>query len=180
MRTNRLFGLLVMSVLVSATSLFAENRRMQRMQPIPEQCIEEQVIHMQKKLMLDDKTASKFAPLYKEYLENMECCMLNRDEQREPNTMLTDEQIDQQITDRFAARRKMLDTQEKYYQQFKKILTMRQLEKLFDTPCPLLRPRMNKEIMGPEKYGRRQFNQRVRRPDPAICPMAPLPEPEEP
>lgn len=40
----------------------------------PEQRIEMRVERMQRQLMLDDKTAAQFAPVYKEYLEALEAC----------------------------------------------------------------------------------------------------------
>lgn len=178
MRTNRLFLVLAMSTLVSVTNALAQNQKAQKTQPTPEQRIEKQVEYMQQKLMLDDKTAAKFAPLYKEYLEAMKSCMPDRKDKKESKSALTDEQIDKQITDRFAARRKMLDTQEKYYQQFKKILTMRQVETLFKAPCHP-KPGTNKDKMKPGKNEKGQFNQHMGRPSPGMCPMAPAPDSEK-
>ncbi|MDD6210864.1 MAG: hypothetical protein PUB21_09700 [Bacteroidales bacterium] len=178
MRTNRLFLLLAMVAGMSVSSVFAQNQKMQKPQLTPEQRIEKRVEVMQRKLMLDDKTAAKFAPLYKEYLEAMKNCMPDPKEKKRPENALTDAQIDKQITDRFAAHRKMLDTQEKYYQQFKKILTMRQVETLFNTPC---HSGMNKDRM---KSGHRksEFDRRMGRPESApVCPMHPnAPESPQP
>ena len=79
---------------------------------------------------MDDETAAKFAPLYKEYMEEMKTCC-TKPEGKQKKADRTDEQILQDMKDRFAAQKKMLDTKEKYFGKFQKILNARQVEKLF-------------------------------------------------
>ena len=59
---------------------------------------------------------------------------------------LTDAEIDQMMQDRFAARKKLVETQETYYKKFKKILNIRQVEVLFKDNGPKRphRPCINK------------------------------------
>ena len=59
---------------------------------------------------------------------------------------LTVAEIDQMMQDRFAARKKLVETQETYYKKFKKILNIRQVEVLFKDNGPKRphRPCINK------------------------------------
>ena len=44
----------------------------------------------------------------------------------------TDEQIEQRILDNFAQSRAILDVREQYYKEFRKILTPKQINKIFE------------------------------------------------
>ena len=57
-----------------------------------------QVKKAQKRLLLDEETAAKFAPLYKEYLEAMkECKPAPKQLQKGEKKELTDAEIDQMM-----------------------------------------------------------------------------------
>lgn len=94
---------------------------------------ERQMKHMQERLMLDDKTAEKFEPLYKEYLQALKACIPNRktDVRRKERS---DEQIERDLKNRFETQRKLLDVKETYFARFRKILNARQLEMVFNSP----------------------------------------------
>ena len=47
--------------------------------------------------------------------------------------MLTDAEVEQQIKGRFAQSRKILDVREKYYDEFRKILSPKQIMKIYRT-----------------------------------------------
>ena len=47
-------------------------------------------------------------------------------------TKLTDAEVDKMMRDRFAQARKMLDIREKYYDEFRKFLSAKQVQKVFD------------------------------------------------
>ena len=63
------------------------------------------------------------------YKRQGSCCA--KPEVKQKKADRTDEQIIQDMKDRFAAQQKMLDTKTKYFDKFQKILNARQLEKLF-------------------------------------------------
>lgn len=136
MKTKRLFTTLMMATMMSCGIILAQpGQKCQKL--TPEQRIEMQVKKAQKRLLLDEATAEKFAPVYKEYLEAMQQCKptcpkLQKGEKKE----LTDAEIDQMMQDRFAARKKLVETQETYYKKFKKILNIRQVEALFKDNAP--------------------------------------------
>jgi hypothetical protein len=76
-----------------------------------EKRLEFRVKKMQEKLMLDDATAEKFAPIYKEYLQEKAKCFPVVEFGKE----LTDDQIKKNIEDGMAVQQKMLDVDKKYY-----------------------------------------------------------------
>lgn len=140
MRTNRLFVALAFALAVSGSSVFAQPGPAERQAVpqhrnfTPEQMTEFRTKQIQDRLMLDDKTAAKFAPLYKEYLEAVKECMKTAWKERKKGER-TDEEILKEMEERIDRQQKMLDIRKKYFNSFKKILTPRQLEKVF-TPGP--------------------------------------------
>ena len=53
----------------------------------------------------------------------------------------SDKDIDENIKARFSAQEKRLDVQKSYYDKFKKVLTMRQVQQLYERPDMGSRPR---------------------------------------
>ena len=51
----------------------------------------------------------------------------------EPKPLLTDAEVEQQIKGRFAQSRRILDVREKYYNEFRKILSPKQIMKIYQT-----------------------------------------------
>ncbi len=102
-----------------------------------EQMKQNKVDRMVNALMLDDATTAKFKPAYEKYLNELgEARAMNKPVQKPAKdavcTPLTDAQIQQIIEKDFAQKRKMLDVREKYYKEFKKYLTPKQLLKVFN------------------------------------------------
>ena len=95
--------------------------------PTPEQRVEKMVERVQKSLMLDDATAAKFAPIYKEYLMEKGKCRPELVRGKD----LTDEQIKKNLKARMNAKEKALDVEKKYFGKLEKILNAKQLQKVF-------------------------------------------------
>ena len=93
----------------------------------PEQRIEKRVQRMQKKLMLDDATVAKFAPIYKEYLQEKFAARPVCKKCDNP----TDAQIKENIGKRIDAQQKALDIEKKYYKKLSSVLSGRQLQQIF-------------------------------------------------
>ena len=115
--------------------------------PTPEQRIEKRVERVQKDLMLDDATAAKFAPIYKEYLMEMSKC--RPEVVRGKN--LSDEQIKKNLKARMEAKEKAVDVEKKYFGKLEKVLNAKQLQKVF-----------SKQDAAP-KAGKKQFAKRGKR-----------------
>ena len=140
MKTRLMTLVVMMAVSMSSFSVMAQNaqdapaQRRAKQKLTPEQMIDRHVKMMEKKLVMDDATAAKFTPLYKEYLQAMKDCRpaVNKDVKK---AEMTDAEIEKAIQDRFDARQKALDVQKKYFKKFKEVLNAKQLQKVFQQPC---------------------------------------------
>ena len=116
--------LLIAAVCFCCAATFAQEKKEKFN---PEQMIEMRVGMMQQKLMLDDATAAKFAPIYKEYLQALGECFKPCGQCENP----TDSQIKENIGKRLEAQQKVLDIKEKYFKKLSSILSGRQLQQIF-------------------------------------------------
>ena len=108
--------------------------------PTMEQIIQMQSQRIVDELGLDDKTAAKFAEVYKKYMKEMDDLRkqympaksdFKKDKPSMPKS-LTDAEVDKMMRDRFAQARKMLDVREKYYDEFRKFLSPKQVQKVYN------------------------------------------------
>lgn len=142
MKTKFIYLLLAI-LLIGGQTISAQNKdhKDNKQRPTPEQMMQWQTNRMVKTLMLDDATAAKFTPVYEKYLKELrDCRMMNykdkaKDKSAEakqtPKPMPTDAEIEKQIKDQFAQSRKILDIREKYYNEFRKILSPKQIVKIY-------------------------------------------------
>lgn len=156
MKTTRLFSTLILAVCLGCGGIMAQNAPQKNCpakagkgnctKMTPEQRMDMQATRMGKQLMLDDSKLAQFTTLYKEYLTALKDCRQTPDDEKVKPCERTDAQIQQEIEKGFEMRQKVLDTQKKYYNSFKKILNARQLEKVFrmDRPGKMLK-RMGKK-----------------------------------
>lgn len=117
----------------------------------PEQAIEMKTNRMAKRLMLDDATTAKFAPIYKEYLTELQECakncpkVANCPANGQKCVAMTDADIEKCMEQRFDMQQKKLDIRKNYYKKLKSVLNMKQMQTLFCAPagpgrdgkCPL-------------------------------------------
>lgn len=160
---TRLTSLLVLA-LCAVGSLSAQPRQKQtetkaeKPRLTEEERIQRQANRMSAELMLDDKTSAKFTDVYQQYLKEMnDCRKENRKAMKEScpqgrtkctqgeKPALTDAEIEARIEKRFAQQRQMLDIREKYYKELKKILTPKQLQRIYEKH-PAAGPRHDKRI----------------------------------
>lgn len=105
----------------------------------------EQMVDMQSnkiigELGLDDKTAAKFKDVYQKYMTEMNNLRkkdfpkkegVKSDDKKIP-AVPTDAEVDKMMRERFAQSRKMLDVREKYYDEFRKFLSPKQVQKIYE------------------------------------------------
>ena len=118
---------MLLSVVVLLTgSLSAQNEKDAKSRPAKRPDFAEmQLKQVLDALMLDDKTAAEFTPVYKDYQKEMKDCRLPRMKKR--GTEMTDDEIAKEIESEFAQGRKVIDVKEKYYKKFKKILSCKKI-----------------------------------------------------
>ncbi|WP_373736920.1 hypothetical protein [Bacteroides heparinolyticus] len=127
----------------SLTTVSAQEKKTdeKKQPPTQEEMVKMQAGRKVKELLLDDATAAKFTPLYEKYLTELNAtCPFNAkkgkktegtETREDVKKELTDAEISQMLKDRFAQERKVLDIREKYFQEFSKILSPRQLLKVY-------------------------------------------------
>jgi hypothetical protein len=100
-----------------------------------EQIIQKRTAQMVQTLMLDDETAARFTPVYTQYLKDKMACRITKKQvkgqQKGMKSEMTDAEAENVIKDRFAQSHKILDIQEKYYNQFRRILTPKQILRIY-------------------------------------------------
>lgn len=145
MKTRKFLMVLVAIFMGSQVALFAQEKkeaRPERKQFNKEQMQEMQCNQIIKGLALDDATAAKFTPVYKQYMEEMRATRtmgsrrnpVNRTvaDKQTPKPVPTDAEVEQAIKSRFAQSRKILDIREKYYNEFRKFLSPKQIQKMYN------------------------------------------------
>ena len=93
------------------------------------------------------------------YQEEMKACHMPRPAKKYQD--MTDDEIAKSIEEQFAHGRKMLDVKEKYYKEFKKVLNIRQIQKIYKLE------RSNMHRLGKEMNHRKNMKPQMgnRRPD---------------
>lgn len=145
MKTKFIYVMMAV-LLMGSQAISAQNKEHKagnKQRPTAEQMMQRQTNQMAKALMLDDATTAKFTPVYENYLKELrDCRMMNRKERTKDKSaeakqaakpVPTDAEIEKQIKDRFAQSRKILDVREKYYNEFRKFLTPKQIMKIYQT-----------------------------------------------
>lgn len=140
---------------VTPTTLMAQHKadksNAEKVRLTPEQRMERQTVNMAHELMLNDAVSQKFCTLYQKYLTELHTC---QDVFRKDDTLqmskgmsgqLTDAQIEKKLEARFVHARRILDIREKYYHEFKKILTPRQIQRMYRAEKSLQR-KVHKEM----------------------------------
>lgn len=99
--------------------------------------IEERHAHQTKfvvdMLKLDDATAAKFTPIYREYINAKSTLRRNGMKNRRPQKgNITDSEAEKIVKERLNASKKILDIREKYYNKMAKVITPTQLLKIYD------------------------------------------------
>lgn len=138
--------LLVMAFAVLGLTANAQEKKDDNAQmpqrPTKEQMVEMQVNRMADKLMLDEATTSKFTPVYKKYLEELKTLRpgpkAGKEGKKGPHMgmdapekkQITDAEVEETLKARWTIMRKMADIQEKYYGEFKKFLTAKQIQEV--------------------------------------------------
>lgn len=139
MKTNKLVGLLLVACALFVQTSQAQDRRpdmsWEKMQDM-------QIDFMAQSLSLSDKDTEKLKEVYKEYSKEMRTLMgtprrpkeekKNDGEPQNPWKTMSDEEVEAMIKGRFEQSRKMLDLHEKYYDKYRKFLSPKQIQKIYD------------------------------------------------
>jgi len=147
MKTNSIWVLLV-ACLLGTQTISAQNdvnKKSNRKRMSIEQMVDMQANRISNELGLDDKTSSKFIDLYKKYMKeindvrkkDMPPIPKTKSDEKKPHSnapipKMSDDDVDKMMKERFALSRKILDIREKYYDEFRKFLSPKQVKKIYD------------------------------------------------
>ena len=133
--------MMVVAVLMGTQVMNAQDSKEQVERRGRKRMTMEQMVNMQANkiigdLGLDDKTSAKFKDVYAKYMKEMNDLrkeyMPKRPEAGKKPSMPTDAEVDKMMRDRFKQSRKMLDIREKYYDEFRKFLSPKQVQKVYE------------------------------------------------
>lgn len=128
MKTVKLI-MLALAFMLSTVSSSAQDAGKQRLSR--EQMIETQAKNIAADLALDDKTYNKFISTYVNYKKELWSIAPKRKKQRNTGSE-TEEQAAQNMQRRFEQSQKVLDIRNKYYKEFSKFMTQKQIEQMYD------------------------------------------------
>lgn len=119
--------LLAMAMTTFSVSTYAQKDSRQRM--TREQLAETQAKYIVKEMAMDDTTAEKFIATFCQFQK--EIWALGPRPGRESSSR-SDAETEQVIADRFAHSQKILDLRKKYYVEYSKFLTQKQIERVYE------------------------------------------------
>lgn len=117
--------LLAMAMATFCINTYAQKDSRQRM--TREQLAETQAKYIAKEMAMDDATAEKFTATFCQFQK--EIWALGPRPKREGST---DAETEQAIKERFVHSQKILDLRKKYYAEYSKFLTQKQIERVYE------------------------------------------------
>ncbi len=154
---NKRLMMLMAFVAVFVSSTLAQNDG-KRGKGRREDFSEMQLKQVIKALKLDNDKTAEFTALYQEYQQALKDCNQPLEAGKKVSEM-TDEELDQKIKNDFEQGRKMLEVKETYYDKFKGLLTVQQINTMYNVE------RMNMNLLNDERMNRRNDNSRRRMPE---------------
>ncbi|MGI6233518.1 MAG: hypothetical protein ACOYJF_11860 [Prevotella sp.] len=126
LKTMMLVVALFTSMMAQAQQSTAKNTQVNR-----EDFAQKQALNIAEQLAFDDKTTNKFVTTYSQYCKEIATMRPTRQPKRDRTETLTDKEVEQRIKARFDHSRKMLDIREKYYNEYSKFLSPKQIERVY-------------------------------------------------
>ena len=148
--------MLVVALMLVSVNSFAQNandkQRLNR-----EQLSEKQAKYIANELMLDNETTAKFVNVYTQCQK--EVWALGPRPRR--NTNGNEEQIEQNIKKRFEMSEKILDIRQKYYKEYSKFLTQKQIQRVYEVEKNMMKRFAQHKRKGGQRGMRGRHGQRL-------------------
>ncbi|MBQ6652525.1 MAG: hypothetical protein IJM81_03905 [Prevotella sp.] len=136
------------TLLTFSVSLHAQTSTKQRMSR--EQLAETQARHIANTLALDDATAQKYIAAYCQYQQ--EIWALGPRVQSKKQTDMTEAESEQAIKERFEHSQKILKIREKYYKEYSKFMTQKQIRRAYELEQQMMH-RLTRHHRGGQQKG---------------------------
>ena len=148
--------MLVVALMLVSVNSFAQNandkQRLNR-----EQLSEKQAKYIANELMLDNETTDKFVNVYTQCQK--EVWALGPRPRRNANG--NEEQIEQNIKKRFEMSEKILDIRQKYYKEYSKFMTQKQIQRVYEIEKNMMKRFAQRKRKGGQRGMRGQHGQRL-------------------
>ena len=134
---NRIISMMVISIamLFGSINISAQINNQQRLSR--EELAEKQARHIAHELALDDATTQKYVVTYKAYQQDV-WALGSRIRRHQADTA-TEAETEQANKARMEQSQKILDLREKYYEEYSKFLTQKQIERAFELEHQVMR-----------------------------------------
>ncbi len=126
---KQIIRLLLVTVAMTVFCGTAGAQKAERQRPSREQLAEVQAKHIAQQLALDDATTAKFVDTYCRCQK--EIWALGPKPKRQRGQTETEAGSEQAIKERFGRSQKLLDIREKYYEEYSKFLTQKQIQRVY-------------------------------------------------
>ena len=151
----------IMMAVCSTATLAQENNSSRKQRMSREQMAEAQAKHIAHELALDDAITHKFVTTYSEYQKEI-WTLEPRFHGKKHQTEMTDAEAEKAIKERFEHSEKILKIREKYYKEYCKFLTQKQIQRVYELEQQTIK-RLGKR--GHMKHGQhRSPNRKMRNP----------------
>lgn len=140
---TKYFWMLLVALMMGTQVMNAQNqqgRKGGRKRMTMEQMMEMKCKRLVEDLKLDDAQAAKFTDVYQKYMKEMNDVRKNdaprgprvRPQDGQKPEAPTDADVEKRMRARFAQSRQILDIREKYYDEFRKFLSPKQVERIYN------------------------------------------------
>lgn len=149
---KRIFNLLLLVVAFVAfsTPTFAQDNKQRKSR---EQMVEAQAQHIAKEMAFDDATSARFVKTFCEYQKEVWALGPRQKPQHKGDAQAqSDAAAEKAMKERFAHSQKILDLREKYYGEYSKFLTQKQIQRVYQLERQMMQ-RLSKQRMGNRQGG---------------------------
>ena len=127
-----------MAISITAEAQNADKKKMTR-----EQLADVQARHIAQQIGLDDATTEKFTDAYGRCQK--EIWALGQRPKRQRGQTMTDAETEQALKQRFEHSQKILDIRQKYYKEYSKFLTQKQIQRAYQIEKQMMKRLSNKQ-----------------------------------
>lgn len=126
---KRIIRMLFLAVVMAALCGTANAQKNEKQRMSREQLAEVQARHIARQLAFDDKTTAKFVDTYTRCQKEIWTLAPRNKDRR--GTAKTDAETEKAMKERFERSQKLLDIREKYYEEYGKFLTPKQIQRVY-------------------------------------------------
>ena len=135
---KKVFRILLTTIMMVAFSTAVSAQEAGTQQPSKkqrmsrEQMAEMQAKHIARQLALDDATSQKFVKAFCDYQKEVWALGPRTHGKNGKKAEMTDDEVEKAIKERMERSQKILDLREKYYKEYNKFLTPKQIQRVYD------------------------------------------------